>query len=371
MDLVNRSPMPAGYTTTIRVDGRELLIVAIKGTFQFPGSSAERLQLAAEQAQLTHTDEFIGEPGTSAVRYEIDYVPRKPRCDVLLNGSAYAPSGRPAERVTVTLKLAELTKTFDVVGHRTWTKGFFGVSVTTPSPFTILPISYENAFGGVDKSHHDPNHHRWYPTNHVGLGYYSSESKELRGRPLPNTEERGHTITSPQGPYRPMAFGVIGRAWEPRYRLAGTYDDMWLAHRFPFLPADFDDRYYQSAPPDQQIEHPRGGEKVELFNLTPEGYMSFHLPAEKPLPVSFRGRDGSTTVLSATLDTIIIEPDRQRVLLTWRAMLPLNRNIHEIRQVVVGRALHAGESAGLGTKPHFRSLNELAAWRRRARAQRG
>lgn len=367
MELVNRSRMPAGYTTTIQLDGRELLVVAIKATFDFPAHPSERLQLAHEQAPLIHTDEFTGEPGLSAVRYEIDYAPRKPYCDVLLNGSAYAPSGRPAERVTVILKIAALTKTFDVVGHRSWTKGLIGFSVSKPRPFVVMPISYDNAFGGVDSSNSDPAQHLWYPANHVGMGYHlSKEADDLHGKPLPNTEECGRPITSPRGSYRPMAFGVVGRAWEPRYRLAGTYDDAWLAHRFPFLPTDFDEKYYQSSPADQQIEHPRGGEKVELFNLTPDGYTAFHLPDGKPLPVSFRGRDGSTTVLSATLDTIIIEPDRHRVLLTWRATLPLQRNIHEIRYVVVGRALRPDDVAASRPKPHFRSLSELAAWRRHA-----
>ena len=44
-------------------------------------------------------DTFTGEPGFSAPVYEVDFAPRKPRCDVLLVGSAYAPEGRPATRV--------------------------------------------------------------------------------------------------------------------------------------------------------------------------------------------------------------------------------------------------------------------------------
>ena len=82
-----------------------------------------------------------------------------------------------------------------------------------------MPISYNNAFGGVDRSHEDPAKHRWYPTNHAGVGYHENTgAKYLDGKPLPNTEETGKKVTTPQGKYRPMAFGPIGRAWQPRAR---------------------------------------------------------------------------------------------------------------------------------------------------------
>ena len=51
-----------------------------------------------------------------------------------------------------------------------------------------------------------------------------------------------------------MSFGPIGRNFKSRVTLAGTYDKKWLDEIYPFLPADFDEQYYQAAPPDQQIE---------------------------------------------------------------------------------------------------------------------
>ncbi len=43
-----------------------------------------------------------------------------------------------------------------------------------------------------------------------------------------------------------MALGPVGRGWEPRYKLAGTYDQNWIDNVFPFLPSDFEDAYFQS-----------------------------------------------------------------------------------------------------------------------------
>ncbi|MBN6151684.1 DUF2169 domain-containing protein [Xanthomonas sp. AmX2] len=47
---------------------------------------------------------------------------------------------------------------------------------------------------------------------------------------------------------------------------------------FPFLPQDFDNRYFQAAPDDQQIPCLRGGEDVLLLNLTPRSARAFASP---------------------------------------------------------------------------------------------
>ncbi len=52
-----------------------------------------------------------------------------------------------------------------------------------------------------------------------------------------------------------MAFGPIGRSWQQRIKWAGTYDDQWMRHQYPFLPNDFDEHYFQAAPEDQQTHH--------------------------------------------------------------------------------------------------------------------
>lgn len=261
MQLINATKMQAGYTLGLQPDGRELLVVVLKGTFTIP-KSGEEPKLTEEQVPLVETDVFTGEPGFSATLYENDFALRKPSCDVLLNGSAYAPGGKLTERATVSLRVGSLTKSFDVVGNRVWKAGVLYMAASSPEPFTVMPISYNNAFGGVDRSQEDPLKHRWYPTNHAGVGYHEYTSgKYMDGKPLPNTEEHGKKITNPKGNYRPMAFGPVGRAWQPRVKLAGTYDQHWLDNVSPFLPADFDERYFQSAPADQQTKYLRGGKR--------------------------------------------------------------------------------------------------------------
>jgi hypothetical protein len=332
MELVNATRMVAGYTLGLEPDGRERLVVVAKGTFVFPPQDSE-LHLADEQLALVFADEFYGEPGLSPMRRESEFAPVKPRCDVLVLGSAHAPGGRPTDRVRVGLRVGRFVKGFDVVGERVWDGG----GPTPPRPFVQQPIHYGVAYGGVDVDPDQPERQETYTPNPVGVGYYPlSRGTALAGKPLPNTEEIGSAAPAPDGQYRPMAFGPVGRNFDPRFRLAGTYDQRWMDETFPFLPADFNPQYFQSAPADQQIDHPIGGEDVNLLNLTPEGRTNFRLPLGE-VPVEFSTATYERHEVVAILDTIVIEPDERRVTLAWRASHPLRRNILEMRQVVVGR----------------------------------
>ncbi len=217
-------------------------------------------------------DTFTGAPGFLGPMHEADFVPRKKQVDVLLLGSAYAPGGRPATTVPVGLRVNGITKTFAVVGDRQWDAGISGLGISPAQPFTKMPISYDRAFGGVDDRNEDPAKHAAFMRNPVGRGFRKHSSNELlTGTPLPNTQELNRAVSSPDADYAPMSFGPIGRGWEPRYRYAGTYDDEWLEKHFPFLPPDFDEQYYQSAPLDQRFAGPLGGHEVTLVNLTPDG----------------------------------------------------------------------------------------------------
>jgi hypothetical protein len=335
MEILNATRMVAGYTLGIEPSGREHIVVVVKGTFAIPERSEEG-RLSDEQAPLVMADTFTGEPGFSAPVYESDYCLRKPYCDVLLNGSAHAPAGRRVQRTRVGLRVGSIHKEFDVVGDRVWKRGWLGgLRPSRPKPFTSMPISYDRAYGGIDDSH--PEKTAAYLPNIVGVGYHPRRPRgEVAGRPVPNTEEPGRPVSSLKGKYRPMSFGPIGRNFPPRPKFAGTYDQRWLDEVFPFLPADFDFRYFQSAPPDQQMDYPRGGEEVELTNLTPSGRLRFRLPAIE-VPVEFTNASYERTEAQATLDTVVIEPDASRMIFTWRVSHPLKRNMLEMRQVVVGK----------------------------------
>jgi hypothetical protein len=361
MDFVNESGLPANWTFGFEPDGRELLIVAVKATYGIP-RNGERAVLSEEQAPLTEADEFTGDPGMSAPLRETDYAHRKPRCDVVLNGSAYAPYGRRTDRVQVSLRAGSMAKSFWVFGDRSWDGDMLSVFPTDLVPFTRQPISYDRAYGGVDIDREHPERVESYRENPIGVGYYPIQKmKNLAGKPLPNTAETPQPISDTAGRYRPMAFGPVGRNFYPRYRFAGTYDQEWLADRAPFWPDDFSYAYFQAGPEDQQIGHLIGGEEIVLENLTPDGIHYFTIPP-KIVPMTvlyYRKSDVQTT---GVCDTLLLEPDEGRFCLTWRLSVPLQRNCFEVRQLVVGERPHSWHSARrakVAGKPYYRNLAEL------------
>ncbi|GAA0404378.1 DUF2169 domain-containing protein [Cocleimonas flava] len=356
MDLINVTGMQAGYTMGMKPSGREMIVVAIKGTFEFPKYPDEEPQLAEVQLPLIDADTFTGEPGFSAPAYEVDYSPNKLHCDVLLNGSAYAPKGKSVTKVQVGMKVGDLTKTFNVIGNRKWAAGV-GISPGYPEIFQKMPITYDTAFGGVDNYLKNEKKHKAYMLNPVGKGYHAHTATDLvDGTPMPNTEEVGNPIKLPNQDYKPMSFGPIARGWEPRYKYGGTYDDAWLENQFPFLPKDFNEEYFQSAPKDQQMPFPIGGEEVLLINVSPrKSRLEFKLPT-LDIPIIFFQKKGDDIIKQAVIDTIIFEPDFNLFTITWRTNIELRKNIFEIPQILVGRQTKAWWRARTMGKTYYPSL---------------
>jgi hypothetical protein len=363
VQFTNETKVAAGWTMGFDRDARELLVVAVKATFTIP-TDGEEPRLAETQLPLVEADEFTGAPGLSAPLRESDYAHRKLRCDVLVNGSAYAPEGKPTERVTVGVRVGSMSKSFDVVGQRIWLEGVLGTVPSTPRPFRAMFLSYDVAFGGVDDS--VPENPRTFPSNPVGIGYYP-RARKIEGKPAPSTEATGVPIKGPGENYQPMSFGPVGRNWHPRVAYAGTYDQAWLDRQAPFWPDDFQYLYFQSAPADQQIDYPAGGEPVVLLNLTPDGIVRFQLPSVN-MPVLLIPHGGHDQQFDANLDTVLIEPDFGRFTLTWRVAVPMRKSCFDIRETIAGelpRDWHrARRTRG---KRHYANLSELIAAQQKRR----
>lgn len=104
--------------------------------------------------------------------------------------------------------------------------------------------------------------------------------------------------------------------------------------RFPFLPEDFDEQYFLSAPIDQQMPYLRGGEFIRCTNMTDDRTLAFTLP-KMQIPIVCRFRDRKVDV-QPNPDTLIVEPDERRFLLAWRANVPVGRKLAALREVLVG-----------------------------------
>ncbi|MGD2151792.1 MAG: DUF2169 domain-containing protein [Gemmatimonadales bacterium] len=321
--LVNETAFAAERSFVRDREGAEVWIVAVKATFTVgPDGTTE---LAKDQERVLQTPRYLGEPGRSSLLYESDMVYTKVATDVILHGRAYARGGRPAVAVEVALRVGKLSKALRVLGDRRWEAGPVGLRIGEPEPFQRMPIVYERAFGGSDDV---SEQNGFEPRNPIGTGF-ATAPEHLIGRPLPNVEEPGELITSWKQRPRPAGFGPIAPHWSPRRELAGTYDERWERERLPLMPVDFDDRFYCCAPEDQQVPgFLRGGEPVELHNLTAGGLLRFPLPR---VYLAFATRFGRQVVgHSAALHTVIVEPDHPRVIMVWHTSLPCHNRDQEL-----------------------------------------
>ncbi|TGQ66154.1 DUF2169 domain-containing protein [Mesorhizobium sp. M00.F.Ca.ET.186.01.1.1] len=336
MQIYNQTGYPHQFTMGLDKAGHEWIVVVVKGTFDFPSAPGGAVQKSADQVPLVMADTQTGVPGYSATLWETDFAFRKSRCDVIANGCAYAPGGRPAERVPVGIKVGNWSKLFDVVGHREWRSIGPVFTATSPQPFLKMAISYDVAWGGVDRLDPEDKLPASYKYNPVGTGWSRARNQRLiPGLRLPNTQAVGEEIRSPFGDYKPVSFGPMGRGWPGRIEYGGTYDDNWIKNIFPFLPPDFDERYFQMAPADQQIELPKGGEEVQLVNLTPEGRVGFRLPSTALPMTLFKGMQKAYAG-GIFPDTVLFDPEHRRFSLVWRVSQRIHRTILDFSECWIG-----------------------------------
>ena len=305
-------------------------------------------------------------PGFSATLWETDFAFRKPRCDIVLNGAAYAPGARPADRVRVGLKVGAWSKVFDVLGHREWRARGPLFAATSPEPFLRRPFSYDTAWGGTDRLDPDDTLPASYPRNPIGTGWSRPRNQRLiPGLALPTTQAVGEEITSPFGDYTPMSFGPMGRGWPGRIEYGGTYDQNWIDNIFPFLPARLRRPLLPDGPARPADRPPRGGEEVILANLTPQGKENFRLPPTA-LPVTLF-KPAATRRLEADLlpDTLLFDPENRRFSLAWRVSSRIHRTSSTSPRPGSGPPPRPCSAPAAKAAPTIRAAGALSA--RRAR----
>lgn len=311
--LRNRTVYTAERNWTRDKQGVHHWLVAVKATFDIrPGG---KLALSDTQLPPLLAPEFRGEPAKSSLRLDSDLLAVKPGTDVLVDGCAHAPKGRPAPTVPVSLRIGDIDKTLVVHGPRAYYRGAAGMTTTSPIPFVTQPIHYEWAFGGTDTSHADPRRHRIDPRNPVGKGF-AVDPTRLERQPA-------HAIEYPnRAPEKagPAGFGPVCSHWSPRLERAGTYDAHWEKSKKPLLPEDYDERFALSAPEDQLARRPlRGGETLTLVNLTPSGAERFDLPR---VSLVFTTKiAGRAEEHGATLATVFVDAEAAQLSLVWQGEL--------------------------------------------------
>lgn len=406
LSVTNLSPFAHLVFSALGTDDEINDVLVVKGAYELRADgdpdrgSLLELEQAPEGSGLTVVDEYFGAVNKSSVRIESDLAPYKPKCDVIVIGSAHSPSGRPTTRVDVGIdiddragqrKLGHRLVVFgprDLIRRPILERGVnslarkLGVNSSEwllgePSPFLTAPLRYEIAFGGelkvmadeeaaqrlkvgdrltddIRQKHPDglaaPVAHTVCRLNPLGRGFiqnWHAHATRATRYPAPQIESAdapltadfiqaladGHDSKDTEAALTPQGFGVVTKAWQPRLKLAGTFDEAWRATRAPFLPKDFDMAYWNGAHPSMQCAHLHGGETVTLTNLLPPGapgtrraghgatVTDFRLPIVD-LALRTEMEDGRVIRVLLPIDTLVIDLDAMLVHVTWRLRVP-------------------------------------------------
>lgn len=241
LQLQNNTPFDANMALFPNEDAVDTLYILVKATFNI----GKNWTLADEQLPLLVGDEYWTEPVKSSIKYPSDYHTGKPCSDIMMLGHACAPDGKEVTSLDVSLTVGEVYKTIRVFGDRHWQNGH----ITASKPFRTMPLVYEKAYGGVHIA--DGQIVAADERNPVGRGFAGLRSVEqMNGVPLPNLEDPANLISDISQQPLPACFAASAPHWMPRSQYAGTYDEQWQTTRAPYLPQDFDRRFFNMAHPD-------------------------------------------------------------------------------------------------------------------------
>lgn len=326
MSLANLSPHAALGVPYLSPEGREILLVLVKATFELAG---EGPRLAKAQRPIRVND-VMTQPDAeqSSIRLPSDLVTQKSGADVVVVGSAISPE--PVESLIVAVTVRDRVVRLRVHGERTYYRGAGGrIMIGRAAPFTEKPITYERAYGGRTA---DQGIIEW--RNPVGRGV-AWRDDDLVGQPAPQIELVDEPITGASDKPTPAGLGAIGTSWQPRAGYAGTFDDAWRTERAPLMPLDFDHRHGCCAHPSLQLDAPlQPGDPVSVAGMSAGQPLAFAIPAV-PVTVSASYDDGSQKEHRPPLDTLVIEPRERRFELTCRVVLPLGRGERRLSAVRV------------------------------------
>ena len=234
MELINKTPFPAILYVASDCERVDHQIVVMKVSYKMERVSENQWGLKLirdESIQLCMADEYWGEVGLSSVKMESDLAPFKPKCDVILSGSAHTANHKEMPAIAVKLKLSypekekvikapiepkplnpmmpltetqkkqyqhelaayekalkeqenlkyitQIDKTLSVLGESEFKPNFLlpGWKRTFVKKFTELPLRWEYSFGGAHKLHYLPDesddafYHQACFSNPIGRGW--------------------------------------------------------------------------------------------------------------------------------------------------------------------------------------------------------
>lgn len=327
MRYVQDSPLELGHRLWQLQPPRWSMTVVAKGTFELvPGGPAA---FAEEPIGVTG-ERYLDDDVERPLRSPGDLALLKPCGEAMVVGDAHAGgAARPA--ISCRFAIGPIEKSFAVFGDREWSSGVVAAP-SAPVPFERMPLDMTRAYGGPG-----------FAANPFGRGRAATVGEDGQARVfLPNLEQPGRFVDARDATVDPVVVGPLPTTWPARMALAGTYDGAYARERWPWLPTDFDPRFFLEGPPDQRLAQGffRGDERIELEGLHPvHAKLTARLPGVRPRVVVRHSRRGAEPVseeVPLVLDTVVWDGEVARLLCVWRGRIEVeSEELAEVETVYV------------------------------------
>jgi len=305
------SPIEVATLAWRTASGEWRLTVVCKATFDL---SPPVMRLSGYQVPIVGHDQRHRETDRLICSSDLD--PLKKRVDVTMVGQCFAPERNRVSSLMTRLKVGSIDKRIEVVGPRKWNGG----KLTMGEPFDRMSLGYENSAGGQSTS------------NPSGIPATSTK--------IPMLQPPGGGPKRPGDRVPPIGFGPVAPDWPQRKAWVRRHPGWSTADlESGPLPPDIDERFFNSAPTDQQLDQILPDEELVLENLHPR-YPRLETRLPGLAPHAFVERPGAKPdSLSMRLDTLWIDTDRSLCVVLWRAQVPIESPTEEGTVVVaLGRA---------------------------------
>jgi len=106
-------------------------VVVAKVSYEFeidPETGKTKLSFARKQTPLTFADTYYGDPSQTSTQFESDFSLYKPKTDLVVNATAYAPDDVPSRQFTVSVSIGDYQKSLALTGERYWVREGGGAS---------------------------------------------------------------------------------------------------------------------------------------------------------------------------------------------------------------------------------------------------
>jgi hypothetical protein len=323
MEFANPHPVSAALTVSEMPGfGRRVALAVAKATFHVARGQAELDTQTPLELLLQDTPTPLGD------------LPRDdlPRCDavfeVVLLGQAHAPGGAPCPRMRVSLAVGSARRELLVSGDRRWEKQRFRQRPSDPEPFTVMPLTWERAFGGtcaveIDRESfvdlcdvRNPVGRGWDPA--LDAEPLARQMKSPKGYPRFDAVRLLPNVERPESPVTAWEDAPEPGCWAPVPTTSSVHA-LRVMQDGPDGP-QIGPGVYHRAHPDWVLPRvPEAEAIVDVQGVTDRGAWTFPLPrlgAQVDLHT-----DGTTRTIVLAPQLLVLLPEESRCYLVFRGWI--------------------------------------------------